>query len=191
MLDNLLALIALTSPLSEVDAALCQQYFESATLRKNQVAEAGGSVPRYLYFVGTGYMRLFYPDERGNEVTTHLGLPQEFITPFLAFIHQQPAPENLAAITDCEVLRIRHANLAALIAASESFKQFSLLIFEQAMGAAARRANSLATLGAEQRYRQLLAQHPDVLLHVPVQLVASYLGIQPESLSRIRRQVIT
>ncbi|GAA4361914.1 Crp/Fnr family transcriptional regulator [Hymenobacter saemangeumensis] len=191
MLPQLLDLISRSGNLSPADIALCERYFQPLAVKKNTVVQAAGTVPQYLYFLGTGYMRLYYADEQGSEITTHLGLPGDFLTPFLSFIHQQPAPESLAAITACEVLRIAHADLAALIAGSEAFKQFSLLIFEQAMGAAARRANSLATLSAEQRYRLLLAQHPAVLLHVPVQQLASYLGIKPESLSRIRRQVVS
>ena len=191
MLAKLLAVIAQTVALSPADIALCEQHFQPLALKKNTVVAAAGEVPRYLFFLNTGYMRLHYADERGDDITTYLGLPNGFVAAFLGFVQQQPAPESLSTITACEVLRIAQPDLAALIQASEAFKQFSLLIFETALGAAAQRANSLATLNAEQRYRQLLARHPDVLLHVPVQQVASFLGIQPESLSRIRRQAIT
>ena len=191
MLSELLAAIARTAALSEADAARCAQSFEPLTLRKNEVVEAAGAVPQHLYFVGEGFMRLYYAGEDGAAATTYLAGPGEFLTSFLSFIHQRPAPENLASITTCAVLRVARPRLAALIAESETFKQFSLSIFERAIVAAEQRANSLATRSAEQRYRQLLAARPELLLRVPVQYLASYLGMQPESLSRIRRQVVS
>ena len=188
MHTELLALIARTAPLNPADAAECIQCFRPLTLKKNTVVVATGQVPSHLYFIRAGCMRLFYATEQGEEATTHLGFPSDFMTPFLGFVQQQPAAESLATVTGCDVLGAAHADLAALIERSAAFKAFSLLIFEQALTAGAQRANSLATLGAAQRYGQLLARHPAVLLHVPVGQVASFLGIRPESLSRIRRQ---
>jgi CRP-like cAMP-binding protein len=189
MLNQLLAALSQTSAFTEADTALCRQYFEFQTLKKGAVVEAAQQVPAHLYFVADGYMRLFYVDEQGDEVTTHLAGANEFLTPVLGFIHQQPATEALASITICKVLRITRPNLAALIEASEVFKKLSLGIFEKALAATEQRADSLATRSAAQRYHHLLAARPDVLLRVPVQHIASYLGMKSESLSRIRRQV--
>ena len=191
MLASLFAVIARTVALSEADQALCAQVFQPVAVPRNTVLEAAGAVPAHLYFIVDGYLRLYYQDERGDEATTALASGGEFLTPFLSFIHQRPATESLAAITACDVLRIAHPHLKQLIAASPAFQQFSLLIFEQAIAATAHRADSLATRAAGQRYRDLLAARPDLLLHVPVQYVASFLGIKPESLSRIRRQLIS
>ncbi len=191
MLTSLIAVISRAVVLSEADEALCGQFFQPLAVPRNTVLAAAGAVPSHLYFVVDGYLRLFYQDERGDEATTTLASGNEFLTPFLSFIHQRPASESLASITACEVLRISHPHLKQLIEASAAFQQFSLLIFEQAIAATARRADSLATHSAAQRYQQLLADRPEVLLHVPVQQVASFLGIKPESLSRIRRQLIS
>ena len=188
MLTKFLDVVSRTTTLQAPDVELCAQAFQPLSLKKNIAVAAAGAVPQHLYFVAEGFMRLYYLDERGREVTSYFGAANEFLTPFLSFIHQQPSPENLACIADCEVLQISRPAMAALIEASAAFKTFSVTIFEQAIAATARRADSLATLSAEQRYRQLLAARPDLLLHVPVQHIASYLGMQPESLSRIRRQ---
>jgi len=191
MLASLFAVIARTVALSEADQALCAQFFHPLAVPKNTVLEPADAVPTHLYFVVAGHLRLYYQDERGSEATTALASGGEFLTPFLSFIHQRPAAESLATITACDVLRIAHPHLKQLIAASAAFQQFSLLIFEQAIAVTARRADSLATRSASQRYQELLTTRPDVLLHVPVQHLASYLGIKPESLSRIRRQAIS
>lgn len=191
MLDRLIALISKNTKLSETDIALCEKYFEPLSPAKNTVLETQGKVPEYLYFVATGFMRLFYVDENGEENTTFICMQNGFITAFLPFINQIPANENISCITDCEILRISNANLKTLIEQSERFKQFSLIIFEQAMYSTTIRANDLATLNAEQRYKKLISQQPTLIQHVPIQYIASYLGMKPESLSRIRRQIIS
>jgi CRP-like cAMP-binding protein len=89
------------------------------------------------------------------------------------------------------VLRITNANLKKLIDESENFKKFSLIIFEQAIFSTANRANDLATLNAEQRYKKLIDKQPQLIQNIPIQYIASYLGMKPESLSRIRRQIIS
>jgi CRP-like cAMP-binding protein len=94
-------------------------------------------------------------------------------------------------ITDCEILRITNADLKKLIDESDCFKKFSLIIFEQAVSSAGLRANDLATLNAEQRYKKIITQQPQLIHNIPIQYIASYLGMKPESLSRIRRQIIS
>lgn len=136
-------------------------------------------------------MRLFYYDENGDEQTTYLCSPNGFIASFLCFINQITATENVECITDCDVLRITNANLKKIMEESETFKKFSLLIFEQAFSSTALRANDLATLNAEQRYKKIIAQQPQLIQNIPIRYIASYLGMKPESLSRIRRQIIS
>ena len=189
MLTTLIDVIAQSVSLEEQDIELCRTYFEPISLVKNSVVEHQHKTPKYLYFIGSGYMRLFYLDESGDEVTTNLSSPRSFITPFLSFIHEVAAQESVECVTDCEVLRISKPDLAYLISQSSSFQAFSLLIFEQAIAATEKRANELATLRAEDRYQTLLDNRPSILQHVPIRHIASYLGIKPESLSRIRRNL--
>jgi ribosomal protein L10 len=77
-----------------------------------------------------------------------------------------------------------------LIDKSENFKKLSLAIFEQSVATTQLRANDFATLTAELRYKKLVEQEPELIQNVPVQYIASYLGIKPQSLSRIRKQLI-
>jgi CRP/FNR family transcriptional regulator, anaerobic regulatory protein len=191
MLTSLLNVISKTTPLSTEEIELCKLYFEPLTIEKNTVLEEEGEVPQYLYFVSKGFMRLFYYDENGDEQTTYFCLPNGFIASFLPFIHQTKAVENAECITDCDILRISNADMKKLIDQSENFKQFSLLIFQQAMSATSMRANDLATLNAEQRYKKLIGNQPELIQNIPIQYIASYLGMKPESLSRIRRQIIS
>jgi CRP/FNR family transcriptional regulator, anaerobic regulatory protein len=191
MQQKLIEVIEKKVLLTGADKELCVKYFEPVTIAKNGLLEQEDKIPQYLYFVSAGFMRLFYTDDNGAEVTTYFGTPGDFIASFLSFINGEKAKESVACITDCEILRILKSNLAELISKSDNFKQFSLIIFQQAIGAAEKRANDLATLNAEQRYRKMMEQQPEILQHIPLQYIASFLGIKPESLSRIRRQMIS
>lgn len=191
MLDILIKNISKTTGLSSKDIELCAIYFESITLSRHTIVAEQGKIPNYLYFISSGFTRLFYDDENGDEKTTYFSGPEDFIASFLSFINQANATENLETITDCELLRISHANMKKLIDESENFKLFSLTIFQKAIASTTSRANDLATLNAEQRYKKLIQMQPELIKNIPVQYIASYLGIQPESLSRIRRQMIS
>ncbi len=190
MQKNLIHTIFQTVLMTETDIQLCDNFFEEVTIAKNSVLEEQDKIPQYLYFISSGFMRLFYHDENGQEVTSHIGSANNFFASFLSFIHQKKAKENVECITECELSRISRPNLVTLIDSSESFKKFSLIIFEQAIASTETRANDLATLVAGQRYKKLMETQPSILQNVPIQYIASFLGIKPQSLSRIRRQII-
>lgn len=177
--------------LNEDDKELCSVYFEEQTFIRNQIADEQERVPNYLYFVVSGFMRLFYYDENGDEVTTFFAAPNSYIASFMSLINQKAATENVECITDCEVLKISRTNMLALIEKSENFKHYSVTIFEEVMELNRIRANDLSTLTAEIRYKKMIKNQPQLLQNIPIQYIASYLGIKPQSLSRIRRQIIS
>ena len=125
MLTKLLATISKTVIPNASDIALCEQYFEPVSFHKNSILEEQGKIPEYLYFINSGYMRMFYDDENGDEVVTNLSAEGSFIASFLSFINGFAAKENVECITDCELLRIAKPNLRKLIDESENFKQFN------------------------------------------------------------------
>ncbi len=189
-MENLFKLIDKFVQLNESDKTFCEPYFEPKSFLKNSIVEEENKTPKHLYLIAQGFMRLFYYDDNGDEITTMIASPNWFITPFLDFIHEKTTKENLECITDIECYRIERSKLVELIDKNESFKKFSLIIFEQAIAATQSRANDLATLSAELRYKKLMEQQAEIIQNVPIQYIASYLGIKPQSLSRIRKQLI-
>jgi CRP/FNR family transcriptional regulator, anaerobic regulatory protein len=189
MQTKLIEAISQKVQLAPDDIEMCKKYFEHISFAKNEIVEEQDKVPEYLYFIISGFMRLFYYDDNGDEVTTQINHTMGFTASYLRFIHGIKAKENVECITDCELLRISKPNLRIIIDSSENFKIFSLMIFEQAITSAENRANDFATLNAEQRYKKLLNEKPEILQNVPIQYIASFLGMKPESLSRIRRQM--
>lgn len=190
MHNPLIRLIEQTTILSDTERELCTRYFEPVQYRKNQIVQKAGTIPSYLYFVRSGFLRLFHHNEKGDEVTTHINCPPGFITSYLSFINQTRSDENLECVTACELYRITKEHLDLLILQSPAFKDFSILVFQQSLTYNEMRSKELATLSAEQRYLKLMNEHPEILLHVPMQQIASFLGMNPKSLSRIRKQII-
>jgi len=190
MLDALLKTISKNVKLSDDDIALCNENFEPVVVPKNSTVEEEGYIPKYLYFVVSGYMRLFTYSENGDEITSHINCPPGFITSYTHFINQTRATENVECISDCELLRITKRNLDNVIANSAAMKDFSIHVFQQSLAYNESRARELATLSAEQRYQKMIENYPDILQNVPLQYIASFLGMNPKSLSRIRKQII-
>jgi len=189
MHNQLIQLISKSAELSDSERELCIQYFEPVLYPKNRVIEEEGKVPQHLYFVISGFVRLFHYNDKGDEVTTHINCPPGFITSYSNFANQSKSDENLECITECELLRITKSDLDLLIQESSAFKDFSFLVFQQSLSYNEKRAKELATLTAEQRYLKLMDEHPELLHNVPMQYIASFLGMNPKSLSRIRKQI--
>ncbi|TAF47664.1 MAG: Crp/Fnr family transcriptional regulator [Sphingobacteriales bacterium] len=190
MTDNFLNLFGNYVKLTKSDIEFFNKYFVLKSMQKNTIVEEENKVPKHLYFITKGFMRLFYYDNNGEEITTLIASPNKFITSFLNFIHEKKSTENLECVTNCEFYEIERGKLLELIDKNENFKKFSLVIFEQAIATTQIRANDFATLTANSRYMKLIKQHPEIIQNVPIQHIASYLGIKPQSLSRIRKHLI-
>ncbi|MES2652726.1 MAG: Crp/Fnr family transcriptional regulator [Bacteroidota bacterium] len=189
MHTQLLNLISQKIVLTRADEELCKKYFDPVLFPKNQIIEHEGKIPKYLYFVVSGFMRLFYDNNLGDEVTTHINCPPGFLTSYTNFINKTKANENVECITECKLLRITKIDLDFLIQNSLAFKDFSIWVFQQSITYNENRSKDLATLTAEQRYKKLIDNYPEIIHNVPLQYIASFLGMNPKSLSRIRKQM--
>ena len=88
MFDNLFQEISKTIQLDTNDKILCKQFFETVSVNRNAIIEDQEKIPTFLYFINVGFMRLFYYDENGDEITTYLSSPNGFIASFLSLINQ-------------------------------------------------------------------------------------------------------
>lgn len=190
MHDKLLQYIHSNYHFSQKEIEMVQHYFEPVSFSKNIVIEEAGKVPNYLYYIVSGYLRLFYMDENGNEITTHINCPPGFFTSYSHFISETVSDHNVECVTACELLRITKENLDHLVKQSQAMKDFSISVFQHSIAYNENRSRELSTLNAEQRYLKLLKDYPEIIQHVPIQYIASFLGMKPESLSRIRRKII-
>lgn len=175
---------------SKADLDLIAQYFEPVLFPKNRIIEEEGKVPKYLYYIISGYLRLFHYNENGDELTTHINCLPGFFTSYFNFVNGTVSNENVECITECELLRITKADLEIITSKSETMKDFSIKVLQQSIIYNETRSIELATLSAELRYRKLIENYPGILHNVPITYIASFLGMKPESLSRIRRKLM-
>lgn len=190
MHDKLLQYMCSGHDFSPREIEMIQQYFEPVSYAKNTVIEKAGKVPNYLYYIVSGYLRLFYMDPNGNEVTTHINCPPGFFTSYSHFINRTVSDHHVECITACDLLRITKEDLDHLVDESQAMKDFSISVFQQSITYNENRSRELSALNAEERYLKLLKDYPEIIQNVPIQYIASFLGMKPESLSRIRRKII-
>jgi CRP-like cAMP-binding protein len=145
---------------------------------------------KYLYFINSGFIRIFY-NEDGNQITTHINCPSGFITSFNSFVNGTNSTDNIECITASEVLRITKSNFDVLCQKSPKWSDFARVIYEQSVIYNEQRTKDIIHLSAEERYLKLLKHNPDIIQNVPLQYIASFIGIKPESLSRIRKKLIS
>ncbi|PXW15295.1 CRP-like cAMP-binding protein [Chryseobacterium sp. CBTAP 102] len=190
MYDKLLQYMHSGYGFTQEETETVRKYFEPVAFSKNTIIEEAGRVPQYLYYIVSGYLRLFYTDEKGNEATTHINCPPGFFTSYSDFINSTVSENTIESVTDSELLRISKENLDHLISQSQAMKDFSISVFQQSISYNEKRSRELSVLNAEQRYLQLMNDYPEIIQNVPIQYIASFLGMKPESLSRIRRKII-
>lgn len=181
--------VRLLIDIPEGDQNICRTYFKPVQVKKDTLIAVAGKVPEYHNFIVSGFMRNYYLDENGQEVTIDLNDGPRFFTSYDAFIHRLPSKENLHCITDCELLQITRDDVDITGQLGETQQEYTVLILQQQLEKNKQRAVDLTTLSAEQRYTKLLKTHPTMVQHIPLKYIASYLGINPGSLSRIRRVI--
>ena len=158
------------------------------TLDKGDHLLREGEVAAHVAFVETGLLRYYYLAD-GREHTGQFFFPGQLVTDVASFVRRSPALQNLDALEPTRVLLIARADLDALYDADPAFERFGRRLFQDALAYSQLRTASLLRDSAEGRYLALLDERPKVMEAVPLQTVASYLGVTPEALSRIRRRV--
>jgi len=188
--DKLLNLISTHINFNEEDIDLVKRLFEFVKHKKNDLLEFESKIPVNLYFINSGFVRVFHY-QNGSEITSHINCPPGFITSFNSFLNQKLSNDNVKCITDCELLKINRKNLDVLYQKSSNWDIFSKVIYEKSLLYNEQRTQDMITCTADERYSNLMKNHPEIIQNVPLQYIASYLGIEPQSLSRIRKKIAT
>lgn len=176
-------------PMHDVDRELCNQYFENFELPKNILYEKQGEIPQYQNYILSGFMRKFYTDTDGNEITVEINSEPRFVASYMSLMERKPATESLQTITDCKMLRIKRDDMDIVFEKGVSVKQYTIQLFQNIIEEKNKKTIELASLTAEERYLKLLKETPQLIQNVPIQYIASLLGMKPESLSRIRKRL--
>lgn len=177
----------LGQPLNEEERQAIREKFILEEFRRGDFLTEEGEVCGQLGFILDGYARVYVLKDV-DEHTVHIAGQGNFIAAFSSFISSRPSFEFVQAITDTQVLTITREDLEALYTLSAKMERMGRMLVEQMFVRKEDRVISFIKYDAKERYNYLMQQYPDMLLDVPLQYIASFLGIKPETLSRIRAQ---
>jgi CRP-like cAMP-binding protein len=157
-------------------------------IRKRQYFLQEGDVCQHVIWVGKGCLRLFLVDSGGREHIIDFGLENDFFTDRLSFANAGPSLYNIDALEDTEVLLFTPDALELLTETMPSFAKVLRIANTQHLANLQSRITATLTLSADEKYKTLLRQNPELVQRLPQHMIASYLGITPATLSRVRKK---
>lgn len=189
MFQILFDLVAEIIEMPDLDKMLCYEYFEPVSFASNTILEKRGRIPKYQYFVVSGILRNYHFNESREEITTDINNGPRFFTSYSNFVSRQISQECIESVTDCELLRISRDDVDILFEKSLILKDYTIKLLERVFLEERKRINDFQILTTEERYLKFAKENPNLIEKVPLKHIASYLGMKPETLSRIRRRI--
>lgn len=187
-MESLLNAIRYYITLSGKDEDIIRGLFHKKSFKKGDHLLEAGNICRFLIFIETGLVR-YYINNDGNEQTNYFNKEGEFVCNYLSFLPQTPSYVNIQALEDTSVFMINFNDLQLFYATVEHGERFGRLGIEQVFVSVITQIASLYTDPPDVRYQKFLANFSDIGQRVPQYYIASYVGIQPQSLSRIRKRI--
>ena len=189
MIDILFSHIQEKVSLTDQDKEGIQSFFSPKKLRKRQYLLQAGDTCKHLAFVTRGLLRTYNVDEKGDEHMSIFGWEGWWLSDFNSFLSGEPALFNIDAIEDSELLLISRGDYDDLTLAVPIMDRYFRILYQNSLVTKERRLMSSITHSAEEKYLLLVESNPQIIARIPQNLIASYLGIAPETLSRIKKNL--
>jgi len=174
--------------LTEEEVERIKNVFVPKKIRKRQYFLQEGQVCKYFGFIVKGAMRQYSIDDKGREHIIRLSIENWWVGDRESFIMLTPSAYNIDAWEETELLAATRADFLDQLNPIPAINEMSRMLDENYAFATQKRLNAAISLSAEKRYSQLAESYPEFLQRFPQHIIASYLGISAESLSRIRHQ---
>lgn len=175
--------------LTDEEKEICRSFFTPKKLRKRQYLLQEGDPCRYVAFVEKGMLRLYTIDEKGSEHVMQFAFEGWWIGDQFSFLTGEPSVYNIDALEDSELLLLSKKAEEEMMEKVPKMERYFRILLQNNLIATQRRLISSLSRTAEEKYNELIQSCPTIPQRVPQHMMASYLGITPETLSRIRRQV--
>jgi CRP-like cAMP-binding protein len=175
--------------LTEEEKELSKTFFTPKKLRKRQYLLQEGDVCKYIAFVEKGILRSYSLDEKGNEHIIQFAFEGWWISDQLSFFTGEPSSYTIDALEDCELLLLSRPAEEQMLEKIPKFERYFRILLQNNLINTQRRLVSSLSHSAEEKYTELLESCPTIPQRSPQHMMASYLGITPETLSRIRKKL--
>ena len=168
------------------------QAFSSRLVRQefpeNHLLLETGQTEHHLSFVESGIVRFYIPREE-NDLTFAFAFGNSFASAYDSFLSQQPAVYHVKTLTKTTLWRLPYSDLQSIYEETEVGNTIGRLASEELFLKKSRRELSLLYQTAEERYLNLFTEQPELIKQIPLKYIASYIGITPQALSRIRKRI--
>lgn len=176
--------------LSEDEVEMIRVVAIEKKLRRKQYLLQEGDVWRYIAFVSSGLLKSFSIDEKGREHIMYFAPENYWAADDESFMNGTPATLNIDAIEDTDVVLIEKTKFQILCKNIPQLNDLGNTLLYRSFIASQSRIHSNISLSAEEKYQKFLDKFPVVVKRIPQHMIASYIGITPETLTRIRRNSI-
>jgi CRP-like cAMP-binding protein len=175
--------------LTDEEFNICSEYFTPKKLRKHQFLLNEGVVCTHIGFVNSGCLREYTIDSKGTEHIVQFAIEDWWVSDLNSFLSGLPATYNIDAVQDSEILLLEKSARDELLDNCPKMERFFRLLIEANHVATQQRIADALGTSAEERYLKFIKTYPRIFEQVPQNQIASYLGITPQSLSRIRKDL--
>jgi CRP-like cAMP-binding protein len=186
LIKNLNKYVTLTAD----EIKIVEFFFQPRKFRKRQYILQEGDVSRLETFITKGLTRIYEVDDKGQEHVLQFGLEDWWVGDLYSFLAEVPTTYNIDCLEDTEVLQITKPNLESLYERVPKIERHFRIMVQNAFIASNRRLSATLAKSAQERYEEFIKKYPQIEQRVPNHQIASYLGITPQSLSRIRSQAV-
>lgn len=190
MENQLIAIIRKEVPVTEEEAAFILSFFKAQSFKRNSILLRSGQVAHEVFFVLKGALHQFYTDEAGNERTCNFTFENDFVTDLESFSQKTISPSSIKALTETTCLSARCADIVTLLKQSAPMNEYFRVLVERIAARSIKRTKSLLAFSPEKQFQELIEEQPEIFQRVPQRYIAQYLGIAPESLSRIKKRLM-
>lgn len=190
MFDILISHIQNKVSLTEEEKTELQSFFSVKKLKKKQYLLQEGDVCKCLSFVNKGLLKSYFTDEKGGENINMFAFEGWWISDFKSFINQEKAVLNIDAVEETELLMITLQDYDKLMLKIPVMDRYFRILYQNSLVTKDYRLIASNSYTAEEKYLQLVQKNPEMIKRVPHNLIASYLGLAPETISRIRKKIL-
>ncbi|MDJ1499289.1 Crp/Fnr family transcriptional regulator [Xanthocytophaga agilis] len=176
--------------LTDKEFEIVHQAFTFKKLRKKQYFLQEGDVAKQMAFILKGSMRMYTVNDKGHETIIQFGIENWWIGDRESFFMLSPSPYNIDALEDCELLVLNQEHYQQLLNEIPAFVKMVRVLDMKHHIATQKRIHASIGMDAEEKYQDFVTNHPEFLQRFPQNMIASYLGISPETLTRIRKRLL-